>query len=298
MSTAVLISGQLRTFAKCWPTQRWHVLRHFADPHFFITVQDEGANTAEATGPSGVLAQLCEEYGGDRVHLYFRKDPDLSEHLTPALAAAYHLAPYANAAPAHQLLLQHWYQNECWKFFQSQTSLQEAAESAETNLRGSTSAISATSCKKGLDQFDTIIRLRADLWFHSFDLPHFKGPEFRHEETLEEAFRRVNHPDKTPCAGECFTPPWGEFGGINDRFAIMGPAAARYYFTVFDRIPELLASGCPFHPESLVAASLELGNVSLHRTLKTFFSTERLDGNRRWPEITPMDMLHASCRAA
>lgn len=293
MSTAVLISGQLRTFAKCWPTQRWHVLRHFADPHFFITVQGDGVYVPQE------IIDLKEEYGADRVHIDWRTDPDLSEHLTPALAAAYHLAPYANAAPAHQLLLQHWYQNEVWKFFQTVLTADYADEAdKDTSSREAYPRHPRNPRSKRLAQFDTIIRLRADLWFHSFDLPHFKGPEFRHDETLEEAFRRVNHPDKTPCAGECFTPPWGEFGGINDRFAVMGPAAARYYFTVFDRIPELLASGCPFHPESLVAASLGLGNVSLHRTLKTFFSTERLDGNRRWPEITPMDMLHASLTRA
>ncbi|MES2694478.1 MAG: hypothetical protein V4773_13465 [Verrucomicrobiota bacterium] len=247
MSTAILISGQLRTFARCWPTQRWHVLRHFADPHFFITVQD---------GPEIQLTDdLKREYGADRVHVDGRTDPDLSQHLTPELARAYHQAPYTNAAPAHQLLLQHWYQAECWKHF--------------AEVRGQKSGVS----------FDTIIRMRADLWFHSLDWS--------------------DQSDLCPLtSGTAFTPGWGEFGGINDRFAIMGPEAARHYFTVWDHIPELLAAGCPFHPESLVAAALERGNVDLHRTLKTFFSTERLDGTRRWPEITPMDMLNASLRNA
>lgn len=259
MSTAILISGQLRTFAKCWPTQRWHVLRHFADPHFFITVQTP---PADQTAASGVLAQLCEEYGGDRVHLDFRTDPDLSEHLTPQLTAAFHQAPYANAAPAHQLLLQHWYQSEVWKFFRGIADCGSRIADCES-------------------KFDTIIRLRGDLWFHSFQVSEFE----------ESAVR-------SPHSAICLTPPWGEFGGINDRFAVMGPAAARYYFTVFDRLHELLESGCPFHPESLVAASLELGNISLYRTLKAVFSTERMDGSRRWPEVSPIDMLHASLRAA
>lgn len=255
MSTAILISGQLRTFAKCWPTQRWHVLRHFADPHFFITVQD---------GPEIQLTDdLKREYGADRVHVDVRTDPDLTAHLTPELARAYHLASYTNAAPAHQLLLQHWYQNEVWKFF-AQTAPGREFFRAENEVFS------------GTRMFDTIIRLRGDLWFHSLEWAMATAPHVR----------------------GCFTPNWGEFGGINDRFAIMGPEAARYYFTVWDHIPELLATGCPFHPESLVAAALERGNVALHRTLKTFFSTERLDGTRRWPEITPMDMLNASLRAA
>ena len=267
MSTAILISGQLRTFAKCWPTQRWQVLRHFADPHFFITVQD---------GPEIQLTDdLKREYGADRVHVDGRTDPDLSSLLTPELAAAYHRAPYANAAPAHQLLLQHWYQNECWKNFESCT--REIPARREKIVRYDEHREPNGSMEIEVPiRFDTIIRMRADLWFHSF----------------EPADADSVYPS------ECFTPPWGEFGGINDRFAIMGPTAARYYFGVFEAIPELLAAGCPFHPESLVAANLERGNVTINRTLKAFFSTERLDGTRRWPEITPMDMLNASLRAA
>jgi hypothetical protein len=248
MSTAILISGQLRTFAKCWPTQRWHVLRHFADPHFFITVQFDQAE---------IIADLIKEYGEDRVHYDPRKDPDLSTHLTPELARAYHQAPYANAAPAHQLLLQHWYQREVWHHFAS------------------------VSDKFKLKSFETIIRLRADLWFHSFDLP---------PSTSTSNFN--------PAPREAWTPWWGRFGGINDRFAIMGPEAARYYFDVFDHIPELLAAGCPFHPESLVKANLERGHVDLHETLRTEFTTFRAAGNHRPPEIAPWDIAHASLTRA
>jgi hypothetical protein len=267
MSTAILISGQLRTFAKCWPTQRWHVLRHFADPHFFITVQD---------GPEIQLTDdLVHQYGADRVHVDARQDPDLSRFLTPELTAAYHLAPYANAAPAHQLLMQHWYQIACWKHFR---------QVEKSSVEG-----------RGAKPFDTIIRLRADLWFHSFDDP-LRSTHPRERGDGDLLTNLVIH--ECPYANECFTPGWGEFGGINDRFAIMGPEAAKYYFTVFDAIPELLAAGCPFHPESLVAANLERGNVDLHRTLKTLFSTERLDGTRRWPEFTPHDHYNLLARAA
>jgi hypothetical protein len=290
MSTAILISGQLRTFARCWPTQRWHVLRHFEDPHFFITVQD---------GPEIQLTDdLSREYGADRVHVDARTDPDLSAHLTPDLGAAYHQAPYTNAAPAHQLLLQHWYQAECWKFFQTRTVEQEQTERTE-NQKDSTSVSSVTSCSQSADRFDTIIRLRGDLWFHSF------------ENSLERTHHRVEN-NGTPAGPvrikraiykwECFTPWWGRFGGINDRFAIMGPEAASYYFTVWDHIPELLAAGCPFHPESLVKANLERGNVDLHETLRTEFSTLRPPGDprgeQRFPEIAPWDIAHAALRSA
>jgi hypothetical protein len=245
MSTAILISGQLRTFAKCWPTQRWHVLRHFADPHFFITVQD---------GPEIQLTDdLRREFGADRVHVDGRQDPDLSDHLTPELAAAYHQAPYANAAPAHQLLLQHWYQAECWKHFRQ-----------------------VTSDKASSNKFETIIRMRADLWFHSMDW-----------DPVDPV-----HPVS------CFTPWWGRFGGINDRFAIMGPLAAQTYSNTFAAIPELLAAGCPFHPESLVKANLERGSIDLHETLRTEFTTLRTNGQHRPPEIMPWDIAHAALRAS
>jgi len=265
MSTAVLISGQLRTFAKCWPTQRWHVLRHFDDPHFFITVQDE----MEGVEPFE-LGLLRAEYGSDHVHVDLRTDPDLSAHLTPELAAAFHLAPYANAAPAHQLLLQHWYQQEVWKFFQS-TIKQEERGGREGSV--SLPALPVLPVQK----FDTIIRLRGDLWFHSFEISDLESQ--MHERTA-------------------LVPWWGRFGGINDRLAVMGPEAAKYYFTVFEAIPELLAAGCPFHPESLVKANLERGNINLYETLRTEFSTLRQNGQSRPPEIAPWDLAHAALRAS
>ncbi len=271
MSTAILISGQLRTFAQCYPTQRWHVLRHFTDPHFFITVQGDNCTTPN------VIADLIAEYGADHVHYDPRTDPDvvvrtdnvvypLPEtpriiNLTAPMQRAYNLAPYTNAAPAHQLLLQHWYQNEVWKHFQQVGRVIPNPPS-----------------------FDTIIRIRADLWFHSFDDP----------------FASEYPVSGTPCPlpNACFTPWWGRFGGINDRLAIMGPEAAKYYFTVFDHIPELLAAGCPFHPETLVKAALERGNVDLHETLRTEFTTLRQNGQHRPPEIAPWDIAHAALRAA
>lgn len=137
MKTAVLISGQLRTFAACYPTQRWHVYRHFRELQFFVCVQAQ-ENWAE------ILAPLMADYPGC-VHVELKGDPDLSAHLTPQLSAAYHHAPYANAAPAHQLLLQHWYQRECWKYF-----IRVGGE---------------------VERYGTIIRMRGDNHFKSFALP-------------------------------------------------------------------------------------------------------------------------------
>lgn len=262
MSTAILISGQLRTFAKCYPTQRWHVFRHFPDIHFFITVQDE-CN-------AGDLDILRRDYGDDHVHADFRTDPLIvamedSNVAIPkpgqtrictqgwGIEAAYNFAPYANAAPAHQLLLQHYYQSLVWKFFLCVTDPESS-------------------------KFDTIIRLRPDQWFHSFDYD----------------FERFPLGDR-----QALTPWWGRFGGVNDRFAILGREAARAYFTVYDRLPELLGQyHCPFHPESLVKAALEVAGCTIHETLRTEFTTLRKDGNHRPPEIMPWDIAHAALRAA
>jgi hypothetical protein len=242
MSTAILISGQLRTFAQCYPTQRWHVLRHFTDCHFFITVQAQ-------PDAHEILAPLIADYGADRVHLQQLTDPDLSAHLTPKLARAYHQAPYTNAAPAHQLLLQHWYQAQVYSHFIASTD--------------------------HLPFFSTVIRLRPDLFFHSFAPAYFDVDDL--------------------LADEVLTPWWGRFGGLNDRFAIMGDSAAPAYFDVFDKIAGLLAAGCPFHPETLLKARLDYNHdLRVSDRLRAEFSTLRPGGQMRPAEITPIDLAHAA----
>ena len=240
MSTAILISGQLRTFAQCYPTQRWHVLRRFTDCHFFITVQAQ-------PDAHEILAPLIADYGAERVHLQQLTDPDLSAHLTPELARAYHLAPYTNAAPAHQLLLQHWYQTQVYSHF--------------------------IASSDHLPLFPTVIRLRPDLYFHSF------APDLAVDDLL---------------ADEVLTPWWGRFGGLNDRFAIMGDEAAPAYFDVFDKIPALLRAGCPFHPETLLKARLDNASLRVSDRLRAEFSTLRPGGQMRPAEITPIDLAHAA----
>jgi hypothetical protein len=124
-------------------------------------------------------------------------------------------------------------------------------------------------------KFTTIIRLRPDLWFHSFE--------------SERA--------TTVWDDEVLTPWWGRFGGLNDRFAIMGPKAARAYFDVYAKIPELLGSyRAPFHPETLLAARLEIAQVHVTQTLRAEFSTLRANGQARPPEISSIDLAHAALR--
>lgn len=140
MSTTILLSGQLRTFSQCYPTQKWQVYRHYPDCHFFFVVQNnEQVNS---------LAQIQKDYPG-RVHVKLIDDPkDLPE--IPYDAGRY--APYANAAPHGRLMLQHWYQNEVWKFYKEMRAAWEARAEQEA------------FCDP---QFDTFIRMRPDNWMQS-----------------------------------------------------------------------------------------------------------------------------------
>jgi len=125
-----------------------------------------------------------------------------------------------------------------------------------------------------LDSFDTVVRLRPDLWFHRFVPPRL-------------ALLNLS----------CVTPYWGSYGGVNDRFAIMGNEAALAYFSTLGALPELLAQGCPLHPESLISRSLELCDVHIDRTLQTEFSTLRTTGQLEWPQIEHYDtaaLLHST----
>jgi hypothetical protein len=230
MSTAVIISGQMRTFAQCYPTQRWQIFRHYdPDIHFFVScVDDAQASSAEL---------LREHY--QNVHIERYTDPVLS--VIPDSAGIH--APYANAASHQKLLLQHWANKRAWDFF---------LDLAQESFKG---------------VFDhNIIRIRPDQYIHRFQKP------------------------QDPGVFQCYCPWWGKFGGVNDRLAIMGFEAGRYYFDTWSNIDKLLAEGCPFHPETLVMESMRLGGVEIRSRLMTSFSTMRLNGQQRWPEITTEDL--------
>ncbi len=250
MSTAILLSGQFRTFATCLPTQAWHVYRHFPDCHFFLVMQKTlpKALTPNAPDPinsEAMVALLEEKYGKERVHAKLIDDPT-GLPMIPKKFGLY--APYQNAASHPQLMLQHWYQNEVWKFY------------LET---------------KGELYPGAIIRMRGDNFFKNVTLPGVLG----------------HH-------GQCYSPWWGRFGGINDRFAIMDDVAAKSYFTLYEGINGLLEDGCPFHPESLLKAHLLKNGVASYDTLDAVFDTYRVTGNHRpaESEMLPADIAKGSGR--
>lgn len=138
-------------------------------------------------------------------------------------------------------------------------------------------------------QYDLFVRIRPDIWFQEFEPP---------AEMLGEGVG----------AQLCLTPPWGSYGGINDRFAVLGRIAAQKYFHAFDHIRELLDAGCPFHPETLTRAALERGGaVRPMQRLVADFKIRRMashrhpqfnpNGDREWlvPEpILGIELLRAS----
>jgi len=132
------------------------------------------------------------------------------------------------------------------------------------NLRAAWDLVQKSGREYGL-----VIRVRPDLWFHELTLPEFPvGPS------------------------TAWTPWWGRFGGINDRFAVMGWLAAERYFTTWDRVPDLVKDGAPLHPETLM--KLSLGACFQKPNLDAVFSTVRVTGDFRMPEILPTDIVRHS----
>lgn len=123
--------------------------------------------------------------------------------------------------------------------------------------------------------YDFVVRLRPDLHFQSFEMPDLQAPH---------------------AANTVYTPWWGRWGGVNDRFALMGDKAAHAYFECLDIIPELRRLGAPVHPECLMKASLEYHKVVLIPELCSEFATIRLNGEVRQPEISNIDLAHLTLR--
>lgn len=119
---------------------------------------------------------------------------------------------------------------------------------------------------KGDKDFDAIIRCRPDIWFQELQMP------------------------KTPLAHHAYVPNFGFFGGVNDRFAIMGPCAAAGYFQTFLMLDGLQKMGAPIHPETLVKEALELVRARIF-AFHCIFSTRRISGEMRNPEICPADFV-------
>lgn len=216
MSTAVLISGQTRTFAHCFANQQWNLFRKLDDPYFFCSVTDDA--------DVGALEQLTRFYTAKRVFVEHVTQPQLPE--LPEYQLAQRHSGWKPSVPNQAILRQAWHLARVWDFMKTEYTPE--------------------------NMFRSFVRIRPDLHFHNCALPKF------------------------PVMGTVYTPFWGSWGGIPDRFAfIAGHAAAEQYFNYFHKINELIAEGCPFHPETMLGAALERSGVAVRQTLNCEFTTIR-----------------------
>ena len=155
MRTAILLSGHMRTFARCLPTLHWHVFRHFPGADFIVsTVADADASSAQL---------LVPRYGFDRVHYAaVPEQPDCVAAIRAAGAVlpdtrtpgqCYTHEPYPISVHPQAVLRQLWQLGHAWRTYRTHFS------------PGS---------------HDLIIRCRPDLWFHSCARP---GPAIHLEPT-------------------------------------------------------------------------------------------------------------------
>lgn len=247
MKTAIILTGGMRSFDKTLPNLAWQVLRHFPKARYYIATEDDGdAHKADLIGTKTQDAVI-----------YRVKQPEMiipdGCPTTWTQGRPYMHEPYSISVPPAAVMGQLWMLREGWKLY------------LDAN-----------------DPADLIIRLRPDLWFHSFEVPRILRPH------------SMSTPPFMDMESVAFTPWFGRFGGINDRFALLGPEAAAQYFTTYEKIPMLLKAGCPLHPESLIDASLRIGAIHIEDNLKAEFSTLRTSGEMRPPEISAIDIAHAA----
>jgi hypothetical protein len=240
-NTAIILSGQMRTFARCYPSQKWAVYRKFDNPHFFVScADDEQAESAELLKKDWANVHI-EKVTPPELTL---PDKSFTEH------APYSITPTKTpgVSPLQGIMRQLWHLSRAWKFTNERTG--------------------------DLEAFDTVIRCRPDLHFHKFkfDVPVYED--------------------------DAYTPWWGTYGGVNDRFAVLGVKAAKAYFETYENVPALLAAGCSFHPESLVAASLEKGGFHIEDNLTAEFGMFRLNGELQHMEIIPGEIARYSATYA
>lgn len=249
MKTACIIDGQARSFARTYPNLKWHVFRKLENPVFFVSVEDDENAPA--------MELLRKDY--PEVHIERVKPPVLSE--PDASFADY--APYAitptktpGVGPFQGILRQLWHHSRAWKFV-----LEHKPDFTK--------------------EYGMVVRCRPDLHFHQFE-----EPDLTYEALVPHGYGATKKERYyPPCAA--YIPWWGNYGGINDRFAYMGPTAAMVYFETYDNLPALLEAGCPFHPESLVSSALERMRIVVHRTLNAEFAMRRMDGTFEHMVVLP-----------
>lgn len=229
MSTAICYSGQARSFAKCVDNHRFMLTRHFPDAHIFVSVVDD-----DEAGDMELLRQFVP---GDRLVIEREDQPfiDEPENLEQLLKAAPN--PIAAHTTLQAVLRQFWQLGRVGRMLAGR-------------------------------KWDTVIRVRPDLYFH-----------------------RVPPAWPKPNPFDCYSPWWAKSGGVNDRFAVMGQHAGRAYFGALAWAQQSgWHNGCPVHPETMLAEALRAGQVNSHPTLMTTFSFLRKTGEFVLPDPSLEDI--------
>ena len=133
MKTAILISGQARTFNRCYANQNLMLYRSLPDPHFFVSVaNDEDADSVQL---------LFKDWPGDRIHAERLDQPehiDEPANIEELIEAS--PCPIAQHTTVQAILKQFWHLQRVWQF---------AMENANVH------------------SFDCVVRIRPDIKFHS-----------------------------------------------------------------------------------------------------------------------------------
>lgn len=194
---------------------------------------------------------LRKQYPNAPIFIERVTQPQLPE---PSASLANH-APYAISSPIQAVLRQLWHLSRAWKF----------------------------ALENGAGECGVFIRARPDLHFHAFD--------YRENEILT---RRIGKDGEEngwiAFDGTALTPWWGTYGGVNDRFAVLSRSAAKAYFEAWDKLPEMLADGCPIHPETIIHTAMARAGITISPTLAAEFAARRADGSLVHMVVLPQEL--------
>lgn len=121
--------------------------------------------------------------------------------------------------------------------------------------------------------FDLFVRIRPDIAFLRFKMPEVEGGWLVQEDGVRYASPGVNPNMFWGCY-------WSKWGGVNDRFALMGRKAAEAFFTAFNEREAMFKEWCPLQPETMLGYALERKGITVDDTMTAEFIIPRLPGHK------------------
>ena len=148
MKTAIILTGQARTFRYTFKTLDWCLFRKLPNPHFFVSVADD-----EQAPDMDLLRQRYEH-----VEIEYVKQPEKIDE--PEGNLDQH-AGWFRSASVQSILKQLWALEHGWDFFTAYNKAQWDKADPQ-GFRSSTAP---------LHSFDLIVRCRPDLWCQDIQMP-------------------------------------------------------------------------------------------------------------------------------